>query len=70
MRMVRVIRTNYSLLWEHLDASKVLPKLVDESVISEAKKKEVESYHQNHGQNALIINALLNSLLHTHQRGY
>ena len=58
MRAVRVIRTNYSLLWQHLDASKVLPKLVDKSVISEAKKKEVESYHQNLGQNALIINAL------------
>ena len=58
MRAVRVIRTNYSLLWHHLDASKVLPKLVDKSVISEAKKKEVESYQQSHGQNAVIINAL------------
>ena len=58
MRAARVIRTNYSLLWQHLDASKVLPKLVDKSVISEAKKKEVESYHQNLGQSALIINAL------------
>ena len=58
MRAVRVIRTNYSLLWQHLDASKVLPKLVDKSVISEAKKKEVESYHQSHGQSAVIINAL------------
>ena len=58
MRAVRVIRTNYSLLWQHLDASKVLPKLVDKSVISEAKKKEVESYHQNYGQNALIIKAV------------
>ena len=58
MRAVRVIRTNYGLLWQHLDASKVLPKLVDKSVISEAKKKEVESYHQNLGQSALIINAL------------
>ena len=59
MRAVRVIRTNYSLLWQHLDASKVLPKLVDKSVISEAEKKEVESYQQNHGQNAVIIDALL-----------
>ena len=58
MRAARVIRTNYSLLWQHLDASKVLPKLVDKSVISEAKKKEVESYHQSRGQNAVIINAL------------
>ena len=58
MRAARVIRTNYSLLWQHLDASKVLPKLVDKSVISEAKKKEVESYQQGHGQNAVIVNAL------------
>ena len=58
MRASRVIRTNYSLLWQHLDASKVLPKLVDKSVISEAKKKEVESYHQSCGQSAVIINAL------------
>ena len=58
MRAVRVIRTNYGLLWQHLDASKVLPKLVDKSVISEAKKKEVESYQQSRGQSAVIINAL------------
>ena len=58
MRAVKVIRTNYSLLWQHLDASKVLPKLVDKSVISEAKKKEVESYHQSCGQSAVIINVL------------
>ena len=53
-----MIRTNYSLLWQHLDASKVLPKLVDKSVFSEEKKKEVESYQQSRGQNSLIINAL------------
>ena len=58
MRALRVIRTNYSLLWQHLVASKVLPKLEDKSVISEAKKKEVESYQQNLGQSAVIINAL------------
>ena len=58
MRAVRAIRTNYSLLWQHLDASKVLPKLVDKSVISEAKKKEVESHQQSCGQNGVIISAL------------
>ena len=61
MRAVRVIRTNYSLLWQYLDASKVLPKLVDKSVFSEAKKKEVESYQQSRAQNALIINALFSA---------
>ena len=58
MGAVRVIRTNYSLLWQDLDASKVLPKLVDKSVISEAEKRKVESYQQSCGQNAVIINAL------------
>ena len=59
MKTRKVILTNYSLLWQHLYASKVLPKLVDESIISEKKKKEVESYQQSHGQNTLIIDALL-----------
>ena len=58
MRALRVIRTNYGLLWHYLDASKVLPKLVDKSVISETKKEEVQSYLQSHGQNAVIIKAL------------
>ena len=61
MRATRVIHTNYSLLWHHLDASKVLPKLVEKSVISEAKNKEVESYQQSRGQNAVIINALFSA---------
>ena len=61
MRAVRVIRTNYSLLWQHIDAGIVLPKLVDKSVISEAKKKDVESYQQSCGQNAVIINAVFSA---------
>ena len=58
MRASRVIRNNYSLLWQYLDASKVLPKLLDKFVISEAKQEEVESYQQSHCQNTLIIDAL------------
>ena len=54
----RVIRTNYSLLWQHLDASNVLPKLMEKSIISESQKKEVKSYQQSHGQSAVIIDAL------------
>ena len=55
MRATRVIFTNYNLLWQHLDACKILPKLVDMSVISESKKKEVESYRQSCVQNAAIV---------------
>ena len=58
MRSARAIYTNYSLLWQHLHASNVLQKLVDKSIISETKKKEVESYQQSCGQNAVIIEAL------------
>jgi len=58
MRTVRVLRTNYSLVWYHLDASKVLPQLLDKSILSGSDKKKVESYQQRCGQNAAVINAL------------
>ena len=58
MRAARVLRTSYSLLWYHLDASKVLPQLLDKSIINESLKKKVESYQQKCGQNAAVINAL------------
>ena len=32
---------------------------MDKSVISELEKKEVESYQQSHGQNAVIIDTIL-----------
>ena len=67
MKAVRVIRTNYSLLWQHLDASKVLPKLVDESVISEAKKKW---NHINRVVVRMLSSSMHSSLLNAHQRGY
>ena len=59
MRASRVIRANYSLLLQHLDANKLLPKLMDRSVISDATKIEVESYQYSWCQNAVIIDALL-----------
>ena len=58
MRAGRVLRTNYSLLWYHLDASKVLPQLLDKSILNESLKKKVESYEQRCGQNAAVINEL------------
>jgi len=53
-----VLQMNYSLLWYHLNVSKVLPLLLDKSIFSESLKKEVESYGHRCGQNAVIINAL------------
>ena len=58
MRASSVILTNYSLLWQHIDANKLLPKLLDMSLIDKVKKKEVESYQQSCGQNSVIIDAL------------
>ena len=63
MRAASVIHTNYSLLWQHLSASTVLPEL---SFLSESQKEEVESYQQRAGRNAVIINTLLRaSVKHT-----
>ena len=58
MRALRVLRMNYSLLWYHLNASKVLPQLLDKSILSGSMKKKVESYQQRCGQNAAVINEL------------
>ena len=59
MRASRVIRANYRLLLQHLDANKLLPKLMDRSIVSDATKIEVESYQYSWCQNAVIIDALL-----------
>ena len=58
MRAARVLRTNYSILWYHLDASKVLHLLLDKSILKESQKKMVESYRQRSCQNGVVVNAL------------
>ena len=59
MKAKRVICINYCLIWQHLIAGNVLPKLMEKSVISVSKKQEVELYQQRCGQNAVIIEAVL-----------
>ena len=59
MRAAKVICNYYSLLWYHLNASEVLPQLLDKSILSESEKKEVQSYQHRCGQNAVLIYALL-----------
>ena len=59
MRAIRVICINYSLIWQYLVAGNVLPKLMEKSVISVSKKQEVELYQQHYGQNAVIIDSVL-----------
>ena len=61
MKCSRVIRTNYSLLYGHLDAGKLLPKLPDKDLIKEAQFKAAESYQQKFAKNAVVIEALLMS---------
>ena len=58
MRGFRVMITNYSFLWQYLEPSRLLPILVDKTLLTEAAKKEAESYTQKFAQNAVIINQL------------
>ena len=52
----RVMTTNYSFLWQYLEPSRLLPKLVDKLLMTETDKETAESYKQKFTQNAVIIN--------------
>ena len=59
MKCARVIRTNYSLLYGHLEAGKLLPKLPEKDLINDARSKAAESYQQRFAKNVIVIDALL-----------
>ena len=59
MKCARVVRINYSLLYGHLDAEKLLPKLPEKDLITEAQFKAAESYQQKFAKNAVVVEALL-----------
>ena len=59
MVCARVIRTNFSLLYGHLDAGKLLPKLPEKDLINDAQSKDAESYQQTFAKNVVVIDALL-----------
>ena len=59
MKCARVIRTNYSLLYGHLDAGKLLSKLPEKDLISDTQFKVAESYQQRFAKNAVVIETLL-----------
>ena len=61
MKGARVMRTNYSFLWQYLEPSQLLPKLVDKLLMTETRKKEAELYKQKFAQNAMIIYQLFAS---------
>ena len=56
MRGDRVMGINYSFLWQHLEPSRLLPKLVDKELVTETGKQEAQLYKQKFAQNAVIIN--------------
>ena len=59
MRCSKVICSNYSLLYGHLDPDKLLPKLPEKDLIDETQLKEAKSFHQRFAKNAYIIRILL-----------
>ena len=56
-----VMCTNYSFLWQYLEPSRLLPKLVDKLLMTETARKEAESYGQKFAQNSVIIHQLFAS---------
>ena len=61
MKGARVMRTNYSFIWQYLEPGRLLPRLVDKLLLTETKKKEAESYPQKFAQNSVIIDQLFTS---------
>ena len=59
MKYGRAIRTNYSLLYGHLDAGKLLPKLPDKDLMNDNQSKAAMSYQQRFAKNVVVIDALL-----------
>ena len=56
-----VMCTNYSFLWQYLEPSRLLPRLVDKLLMTERAKKEAESYAQKFAQNPVVIHELFAS---------
>ena len=59
MLRARVLRENFTFLYQHLAVADILLGLVQNGVISEAKRKEVETYSQKYAHSIVVIYALL-----------
>ena len=57
LRSAMVISSNYSLLWQYLDPSQLLPKLLDKFLIIEEDKEEAETYSR-YAQTSVILRGL------------
>ena len=58
MLRFRVVRENFTFLYQHLAVADILPVVVENGVITEAKRKEAETYSQKYARNIVIMNAL------------
>ena len=54
-----MICIDFSLLYGHLDAEKILPKLPEKDLMAEKHLEIAESFHQRFATNLFIIRALL-----------
>ena len=61
MLSARVVRQNFTFLYQHLAVADILPTLVENGIITEAKRKEVESYTQKYAKNIVVTDALFAS---------
>ena len=61
MLSARVVRQNFTFLYQHLAVADMLPTLVENGIITEAKRKEVESYTQKYAKNIVVTDALFAS---------
>ena len=58
MLSARVVRQNFAFLYQHLAVANILPTMVGKGIITEAKKKEVDTYTQTCARNIVIMKAL------------
>ena len=58
MLSARVLRNNYSYLYQHLETNPILQHLLDKDIITENTKNQVQSYSQKYPQNIVLVKAL------------
>ena len=58
----KVVRLNFSELYQHLNVASLLEQLVDEGLITPAKRKEVDAYSGKvYAQNTAAVRAIFSS---------
>ena len=57
----KVLRKNFSYLYQHLDTSHILQHLLDGGIITEDVRKQVQSYVSKYTQNVVLVRSLIGS---------